>query len=584
MRPGSRGGVPGAPLRAPAAVPPGTASRLATGMRPGTGSTAGGVALNTNVQVEDRPMTRQGLGGLKTGMAGGRQRQVQDKTYFLGVLRSKIQELNSEIGRLKRDVDTTTEDQSSYVSYEKRAEGLASEIKDLHAELGDYNTLVDKMNTDESIADIQMDYEELKAKNDRESQALDHVFEQKQQREQVIKQLEIELQQERGLTETLVADMNTKMRQQYYQLKEKNEHMLKTLDTDQQELDRLTMKRKELEEELAMSPVKQEAVRLYEQLQELEEKRDQLLAEQQAQGSPQEERERLLKQVKENNQEIAAIERQTHDIEERITQLQEEIQQLDMDIDENQAYGERNQKYRELKKREEGMDEFLNTYDDSRRNEQEKMGTYEQNIVLLLEHMSRNLARFTHLPTSSELSTMKEDLAFKENEMKKSENTASGLAHESQKLQDDLAKVEQLEAKITGELETLKEKTSKMEEELVIYGDLERLKMEAEAKKKKLGEDKVILHKRRETFRKVMQQMSSQYEALKARLNDNETYTQLGNLERKWQHVEQNNFTMKEFIAAKTMESDFKPLAKKVSTMVNEYNKYLQENTGKTTY
>ena len=63
-------------------------------------------------------------------------------------------------------------------------------------------------------------------------------------------------------------------------------------------------------QELAVSPVKQEAVRLYEQLQEVEEKRDQLIDEQKQAGSPQEERENLLKQVKENNQEIASMERQ----------------------------------------------------------------------------------------------------------------------------------------------------------------------------------------------------------------------------------------------------------------------------------
>ena len=51
-------------------------------------------------------------------------------------------------------------------------------------------------------------------------------------------------------------------------------------------------------------------MRLYEQLHELEEKRDQLIDEQKEKGSPQEEREALLKQVKDNNQEIASMERQ----------------------------------------------------------------------------------------------------------------------------------------------------------------------------------------------------------------------------------------------------------------------------------
>jgi len=53
-----------------------------------------------------------------------------------------------------------------------------------------------------------------------------------------------------------------------------------------------------------------DAVRLYEQLRELEEKRDAVLQEVQAMGTPEQERERLLKQVKEDNIEIASAEPQ----------------------------------------------------------------------------------------------------------------------------------------------------------------------------------------------------------------------------------------------------------------------------------
>ena len=51
-------------------------------------------------------------------------------------------------------------------------------------------------------------------------------------------------------------------------------------------------------------------VRLHEQLRELEERRDAVLQEVQAMGTPEQERERLLKQVKEDNTEIASAERQ----------------------------------------------------------------------------------------------------------------------------------------------------------------------------------------------------------------------------------------------------------------------------------
>ncbi len=44
-------------------------------------------ALSAQVTVADRPMTQQGLGGVKTSAGRGPQRQIQDKTYFLGLLR-----------------------------------------------------------------------------------------------------------------------------------------------------------------------------------------------------------------------------------------------------------------------------------------------------------------------------------------------------------------------------------------------------------------------------------------------------------------------------------------------------------------
>jgi intraflagellar transport protein 74 len=52
-------------------------------------------------------------------------------------------------------------------------------------------------------------------------------------------------------------------------------------------------------------------VRLYDQINELEIQRDNYLEETRNKQSPAEERERLLKQVKDDNQEIASLERQS---------------------------------------------------------------------------------------------------------------------------------------------------------------------------------------------------------------------------------------------------------------------------------
>ena len=73
----------------------------------------------------------------------------------------------------------------------------------------------------------------------------------------------------------------------YQKLKNTNESLSKTLESQQETLDDLDTRRKTLETELSSSHVKQEAVRLHEQINALEDKRDNLLNEIRNKETPQ---------------------------------------------------------------------------------------------------------------------------------------------------------------------------------------------------------------------------------------------------------------------------------------------------------
>ncbi|XP_044283612.1 intraflagellar transport protein 74 homolog isoform X2 [Varanus komodoensis] len=582
-RPSSRAGMglggrpPSSSLRPPSAallgggIPPGTS-------RPGTrgGSIGTGVVLSSQIKVADRPVTQQGLSGMKTGMKGP-QRQIMDKSYYLGVLRSKINELTTEINKLQKEIDMYNQENSVYLSYEKRAESLASEIKEFQGQLADYNMLVDKLNTNTDMEEVMSEYNLLKIQNDREAQAIDIIFTERQSKEKLIQAVENDIQEEKQAAENIIKNMSEEDQTKYMETKVANEKLLQDLCTFQQELDAVNMKEQALEAEIAHSQVKQEALQLYEKLHSLEEHRNQMIAEDKSMGSPQEERERLLKQVKEDNQEIASMERQLTDIKEKINHLNEGIRQLDMDLEEQQ--GEKNLKYKELKKREESMDNFLETFEETKNQELERKTQIEANIVALLEHSSRNVNRMKQISsvTNQELKIMQEDLTFKSSEMQKSQSTAKNLDTDSQRLQMDLQKMGLLEGKMIDELSSLKEKIEQMTKDLELFNNLPALKAAGEEKKKKLQEEKETLTKRRDTFKKIMEQLNREYEDLKLQLQENETHSQLTNLERKWQHHEQNNFVMKEFIATKSQESDYRPIRKNVTKQIAEYNKTLIE-------
>ncbi|NXB33887.1 IFT74 protein, partial [Eulacestoma nigropectus] len=556
-------------------MPPSTA-------RPGSrgGSLTPGGVLSSQIKVADRPVTQQGLSGIKTAVKGP-QRQIMDKTYFLGVLRSKTNELTTEINKLQEEVEMYKQEKAVYLSYEKRAEALAGEIKDFQGQLADYNMVVDILNTSTDMAEVIRDYNMLKVQNDRDAQSMDKIFTERQATEKLIQSVEEDIKREKVVADDIMKDMSQENQAKYMEMKAANEKLSQELIVQQQELDALNVKEESLRAEVAHSGVKQEAVQLYEKLHELKEHRDQMIAEDKNMESPQEERERLLKQartenvVKEDSQKIASMERQLAEVKEKIDHFKKVIQRLDMDLENHR--GEENWKYKELKKREESMDNFLETFEDVRNQELERKAQIEANIVALLEHSSRNLNHMKQISsvTNQELKIMQEDLTFKSHEMQKSQSTAKNLITESQKLQMDLQKMELLEGKMVGELASLKDKIEQTKAELEIYNNLPALKASGEEKKKKLQDDKEKLTKRSRAFKKIMEHLNTEYETLKKELQENETHSQLTNLERKWQHHEQNNFMMKEFIATKSQESDYQPIMKNVKKLVKEYNKAL---------
>ncbi|XP_064475986.1 intraflagellar transport protein 74 homolog [Ornithodoros turicata] len=567
----------------------GTASRLMTAAstRPGTrsGNAAQGISALSPIAVAERPITQHGLVAPKTAMSASRasQRHIQDKSYFVALLRNKMTELTNEIARLQRETESQMQEQTTYVAYEKKAETLAAELKQLQGEMADYNLLMDKLNTDAEMDEVREEYRELQMQNDHEARSIELLFEQRQEKESQLKHLEEEIEQERHMADSLVSAMKPELRSRYADLKNTNQALLGELEKLQHQLSSLHLQKQNLDEDIALSQVKQEAVSLYERLRELEEKKAVLQEEERSRGSPAEERERLLKQVKEDNAELASIEHQAAEIQEHIAAAQEELSHVDQELEEQ--HGERRAKYRELRKREETMDAFLGSFDETKESEQKRQRQLQSAIVEHLENISRNLGHFTHLPSQQELSILKDDLAFKENEIERSKSTLDALGQEQKKLAVDLRKIEQLENKVQQELETLRTKISTMSEEMVTFSDLDKLKASIERKKQQLMVEKESLRRRTDATKTVVEEEQSTLDELQRKLSDNELLTKLTNLERRLQHQEQNNFTVREFIVSKMAEHNYKPIQLKVQAQVDAYNKILQDNLAKgTTY
>lgn len=127
--------------------------------------------MNANFKVEGRPVTQAGIAGIKTA-AQGPGRTVIDKTYYIGQLRSKTDEIIKVLAKMKNDIDEIEKKNSSFSTLEKTYETLSRDVRNLEGQLADYNLASDKMRSRTKPDDILMIYEHVRLQNDKQRQVL----------------------------------------------------------------------------------------------------------------------------------------------------------------------------------------------------------------------------------------------------------------------------------------------------------------------------------------------------------------------------------------------------------------------------
>ncbi|CAF0784862.1 unnamed protein product [Adineta ricciae] len=562
--------------------PIGTATRLTTasGQRPV--SRGGPLGSNMRIKVEDTPMNRGGLGGIHNASGFG-GRQVQDRTYFVGLVRSKVTELEAEIERLQRETDSFTEDNKQYFALSKAAEDLSQQIESLRNELGDYNMIIDRLQTTGEVAELKKEYADLSAHNHHVESNIDEIYLEKQRKEERIQRLERDLNEEKKKSERLLENMNPEFKQRYSRIKSTSNQLQSQMDSMQNEISTLESRMNKMREQMSGAVIKQEALSLVEQIHELELKRDHLMNESKNTLTPEQERQKLTQQVKEDNQEVAAMDKQINELKERNEYLKQvyetddapssllvEQQNKTSTVDDDTK-----QKYLELKKREQQIDDFQVTYEQQHDQHLSDMKAIQKNNLTLLGIISRSLVKGDQMLTRDDYTQLKTNIDQHEAEKKKSNDTLAILAEQHRKVKQDYAKLETLDQKLTDELQDLKKQYAKMQEDLEKFNDIEGLKRKAEKRKIQLAADKANMGKQRQVTKAEIQTLQSQFEAAQSQLRDNETHQQLIGLEKKLQTIAQTLFTLDESLASQNASGQYEQVKRQALELVQAHNRWL---------
>lgn len=545
---------------------------------------AGGAGINTQVDVKARPMQREGMKTMMMTSGGNRavgtssglgpQRQTQDRTYWIGILRPKITELTQEVDRLRGVEDNITKNSSVVVQMQQRQKTLADEIQKLKTTMADLNFAVENYNTTEVDA-ISAQAQTMKTTNVELRKNVDKLFLQ-------VKSTEDQAAGVHKQLDELMVQLDARLRsdsQVYNEYHATREEMYRTADLllqQQQEVRSLGRRQESLLQSLGQDVDKKRAALMVLDVVKKRQMRDDMARE--CSVSIEEERDQLVRQAKMTTHDIDVLQRQITEARDAVQDVRQRLQAGAEDL--NEYSGENMRKYQELQEKDREMQEFIDTFKEKEREELERIRQTEETIQSFLQVISRAEQLKASLPPDNAplvMDQMGSEIGEKEKQLEAARVTYQRLQKQLDEKKEELDKVQDLDSRIQHDIQTMQQRIAEQQREMVRFADLEGLRREIETRKRTLTTSKGQLTKQRDGSKQHLHLLSQKFETLKSKLNESDVHQALSAQEQKLRLVWQSVFSLDDFVRMKEKESNYTTLKADCLRMTDEVNGLLKE-------
>jgi intraflagellar transport protein 74 len=550
--------------------PPGTAQRLRTGVTPaGPGTQAAqGISLTANVNVMDRPVTGQGLMGMKMQSGGGRL--VEDASYYVGLLRKKMTDITNETRKLRVEIEQQSKETSQYSQLEKRYETLLKNKETLEGQLADYNIALDKTRSSTDPDDVRQLSLHLAEKNRNTGQELDRVFTLRKQKENDINHVEDQIESQYRAIQARINDLEPGKLRSYNEILSKQKEYQERIMINDNRLNEVNARIRQLEGEDKSSSYRKEYSSLEKTYQSLKRDLESLHQELEiANLDPKDAHTKFVARVNDFKQ-------GTKNLDDKIIGIKDEINTFKKNLDDlnSNKVDDSNDaaKYELLQKRDEEMTAFMDKFDESRNTILSDQQRARDVIVALLEHISRGLDESGNMVTPDALNEMEDAKTFKEKNIATAQKTMESLHAEKRKREKELEVLRSSEPKLAKELSNLKDSMTRMSNEIIAFQDLESVRKSFEITQSVLQDQRLAYIKRRDAIRQQVQALSSENESLKKQLNANDIARELDDTEKRLKHHERSIFELKEFVSSKSRETDYEAVKGACLKMLDSLN------------
>lgn len=541
--PGTSSGRPGTSSRKP-----GTGVRLTTGMASRGTDAAVGDSLNAEINVTDRPLTGQGLTGMKLH-SQGKGRVVQDTAYYVGLIRKKITDVNGETLRLKTELDQYNKDRSQLSQLERKHEGLVKNKETLEGQLADYNLALDKVRTSTDPDDVQESAQRLREKNRQTGIELDRILAARKQREEEVGKIEAQIEAYYRSVQARINELEPGKLRAYNDLLARQREMQERASASERKLNEINSRIRQYEADDKSNSIRKQYSVLEKTYQSL--KRDLAAVQEElaiANLDPKEAHTKFVARVNDFKLATKEMEGKVGLLKSEIDSAKKLLEDLNNNVDEDSGEVA---KFELLQKRDQDMTAFMEKFEGTKEGILEETETAKETVVALLEHISQGIEDKDGPGEGGDRKSLMEK------NMKTVERTMESLQIEKVKREKDLDALLQSEPRLKAELAGLKSEMRRMIEEIELFKDINGMRREFENTQQFLSEQRKSYGKRRDAMKVQIQALSVEHEGAKKALSAHDTARELDDTEKRLKHYERAIFEIKEFVESKTRETDY---------------------------
>ena len=549
--------------------------RVPTGQRQINEDAIKSIGFTTNTKVIDRAVSRQGLTGAISGSGGQKiERKIQDKSYFLTLLKTRISEISNEILKMNDEIGKINTDMTKYGTLNKEYEILSKEVQDLEGELADYNLAGDKYRSNMRAEDIEEVYNRIKLYNKKKMDESDNLFLDKAKIMEQIQQIEQENNRVLQGIEQRLLDLDPDQKNEYEAIREENQNYVLQIYQLREEMADLNSQLIEGENSLRNNPNKMEAHKLKDSINLLRRKKEELELQTNESGlSIDELKQRLMAKAKEQTMEKNNIDKKIPDTRKLIEANKKAIIEIEKEMKSQQS-ADNTKAFDSIAEKDKEMSAFIENHENIKRNYYKEIRAKEEVVLALLRNISEKI-NLGEKPLEGGTG-IKERIKEKKDMIEKSENTLEEAKAKYEELVIKLQRLDKLDETLKKDIENYKEKLLRINNDISkkfdkVEEQKDFLKRDADRKKKLL----VILNQNKENYSKLLTSLTLKNRTKNTQLEDNDIYKRLHELEVKMQQNENTIYSLQSYIDSKANENQYGNLLKECMELQQKINEEL---------